>query len=299
MEFRNWYIENDDQDHPAGPDPRIVENGIRNIVEKMANNHLNVAGLIILITGKHQAYQEERAKGTITGSLLAVDDARLKTYDASVPLVEDNPEYNYISKFIIDGDSAGSLVISHPPLLYDEQDKMLLDGMIVHELQHAIDWVKGESFDVRNPRMDMRGYLASIHEARAFRSQLKRLMTSFGNPQLVMSALSRKARMVSVPGLAGTYEQPSPFTWDSPILLEFAQRFLKEEFNYQENMVPAIGKALLAASSMMPGLLPQMQQVPELQKHVAVAQDPNNVANYILGQIQQLGKKFFLKKFVR
>ena len=299
MNFRNWYEVSwtrSEREHRLLKDPRILDGGIRKVVNKMADNSMNIIGLTMLITGTHQTYQSLRANDNIAGNLLKVEDENLKDYTASVPLVPDISD-NYLCKFIIDGPKAGSLIISHPPLLYDERDKILLGGQFVHELQHAIDWLKGVPFKTYNPRVDVEAYTQSIHEARAFIVQLKFLLKRFGNPQEVMAALTKKARIVDIPGV-GSRTQPTPFRWENEIILKFAQELLKS-IELNEAVLPTIGKALTAASMLMPSAAPQMGRMPEVQPQVAKTQDPNAIADYALNGIQKLGKKFFLENFVK
>jgi hypothetical protein len=300
MNFQGWYesvLSRVEKEHPVLQDPRINEVAIMRVVRKMADNSLNVIALTKFITKSQQPYNSLRDNGPIARNLIKIDDERLGEYTASVEIVQDDPAH-YLCKFIVDGPKAGSLVVSHPPLLYDNQDKELLFGQFVHEMDHAIHWVKGANFNVHNPRVDIDAYLHTIHEAKAFIVQLKLLLKRFGNSQEVMAAISRKARIVSVPGVAKGYLQPAPFRWENETLLQFAQELLKT-IELNEAIIPTIGKALVAASAMMPNLMPQMAKMPEIQPHVAKAQDPNTIADYALDEIQRLGKKLFLKNFVK
>jgi hypothetical protein len=295
MEFRSWYetVKRPEDEHPAGKDPRINDAAVNQVVSKMADNTLNSKGLVILITGKSEQYQDLRADGPIAGQLLDLQNPKLQKLDARVPLLMAPEEFSF--KFVIGGKNAGNLYLWHPPLLYDNTDKALMSGIMYHELQHAIDWVRGMEFDIKNPRrVNARLYASSIHEARAFTRQLKHLLTAFGNPQDVMAAISRKVKNIDIPGI-GQKEVSSPFRWESEELREFALEFLHSVVGLNEDVAPMIGKALLGASSFMPQQVPQMHNV---QHHIAASQNSNMVAVHALEQIQAIGKKFFLKNFL-
>lgn len=280
MQFGNW-LENEDMEwatsekkqqkllsrtsrvaHRWGQQngPRMEKNdpGIEIFVEAHADEWKNGEAIASDLARK-EVYQIRYNK-QIAQNLLQTNDERLKSAKGVVSN-HHMPEFS----FCIGADcEPGSLLIRHPPLAFDDVDKKMLDSVIVHELDHAADWLNPE-FEGVEPsgkyRFNWKKYADNIYEARAYYTQLMRLLKSFkGDVNKVEAALEGKRPTPAfTPQEKGTKDyytqqnlisQPqSPFRL-SPKLMNVARAFLSKHRKQNENFSKWVGAPLLAASTM-------------------------------------------------
>jgi hypothetical protein len=194
FQFQRW-LEQDEVLHPQNVARRWLaklpqESGSQNrkaiwqFVETMALEDLNQDLLNVIY---RREVHEPRYEEPIEGNLLNTRTGKLGTANGIIAW----PEKAHFG-FFLDGERAGNMEIKHPPVIFVQNDKELLAGIIWHELRHAQDWAKGEVNyqEPPSPQFSMGKYARHILEARAYADQLRELLRRVGHPQEVMDMLS-------------------------------------------------------------------------------------------------------------
>lgn len=208
------------------------ESEINAFVNAMANPVKNANAINQII--QNLSFTEIRYQKPLS-TLLNIENPRLQNALGAI-----NTETGGF-KFYLLPPKAGNLEIIHPPVIYDSLDKTLLHGKILHELQHAQDWVDPRFRQKMRPRrlmgkysFDMFLYAKSLKEARAWGRELAFLMRTLGANQ-VIAALNRPPKWDVVMG----YTKEPIFNIEQS-LIPFAVDFLKNFDTKKEsvNLLP-------------------------------------------------------------
>jgi hypothetical protein len=279
LNFRSWLETTEPVRHPKNVARRWkgrmpVEGGqnekaISDFVGAMALEDLNRD--LLDIVQHRRAIHEVRYNEPIDGNLIHTQTGKLGNAWGIVAW----PEPAYFG-FFLEGKNKGNLEIKHPPVIFGEQDKHLLEGIMWHELRHAMDWATGSVHYRETPgrlaRFDMGKYAQHILEARAYADQLRRL-ASKTNQQEVMRLLASQ----------------SIFSLNDQ-LLDTARAFLNMMTN--ESVAGWLAPAVTAASLMLPAQHAGIPEQPATsQMSTAAARD---VAQ-ILGRFFEL---FLFRNFL-
>lgn len=137
---------------------------------------------------------------SIANNLINSEDERLREARGFIT-DQDDAEFS----FYMQGDRAGSLLIQHPPVVYDEEDKILINKIITHEVGHAIDWLDPQ-YQYVPPSgryiMNAEKYAENIHEARRLSEMLVSLLKESGSFNKTMEMLQKPGPFVLSPALA-------------------------------------------------------------------------------------------------
>lgn len=210
---------------------------ISHFVDLMSDPIMN--GQAIALDLHKAIIHQSRYDKPIVNNLLNIKNIRLK-YAHGLVSNRKNPEFS----FYMQGKNAGQLVIQHPPLVYDNEDKVLLTSIIEHELGHAQDWLNPKYENIPpsgNFTWNMQKYAENLHEARRLSDQLRSLLIKLNNKEAVLKVLRGQRftpdKMINKDSnqLKHMELNPvSPFALNKE-LLPVAQAFLniykKEDFN--------------------------------------------------------------------
>lgn len=180
MNFKHWF---ESIDNPAEiakhwhqnlPKEADVRNDaqISNFVKVMSEPNLNGQAIALDLQGF--TIHQSRYDKPISNNLLTISNPKLKLAHGLVSNKK-SPEFS----FYMEGNKAGNLIIQHPPIVYDQQDKILLTTIIEHELGHAADWLNPQYANTPasgHYLWDMSKYATNLHEARRLSEQLKSLL---------------------------------------------------------------------------------------------------------------------------
>lgn len=310
LSFRRWLeaLENPEataahwmQNAPKGP-PQQNEAAIDEFVNVMADPTEN--GLAIAYDLENRGVYELRYKHRpIAGSLINTDDENLRTAEG---IITNQFEPEFV--FWMGGSKEGSLVIQHPPLIFDRVDRDMLHSIIWHELGHAIDWINPRFRKIKpytRSKWNAEAYSKNIHEARQIADQLKVLLRKLGSVEKVMAALEGKRGYedlsdIGDPTLAGhlgekigsyKYRPTSPFKLNED-LLPAARAFLQMMERANESFTSKLAGYFLAGAGLgglFGGDAPKQPPAPvPIQRNVQVAnvhQQEVYLASWCVNQI--------------
>lgn len=300
MRFRNWFESEEESGGPWGKEhPWLKRLGkvdynksqVNVFVNAMADNHKNAAALWYIMNNRGSSYSNERYNKPIANNLLIHNDLRLKN---AVGKVENSfGEF----KFETSGENAGSIFIQHPPVVYDETDKLGMFGVIVHELAHADHWTKDKRFKPAPAySFDDEKYQRHWTECRAYSQQLIALLHNTPDKQDILKVFDRpiKTDFFDVQGQQRAYSKSSPFSWGAfPGLLEFAKIFLAHYQGKNEGVLANILAPLVTAASML------MNPQPGLPAHSQpVMQQQVSRKNEAADLVKQIVQKMLLRNFL-
>ncbi len=189
MNFKRW-LEYDDHDWVADkwmrerPSPDNIKPVMREVEEwafAHADDFYNEK-LMEYVKNFHFT-DETRYRNKIAGNLLTTDDPRLGW---GVGMVSNNRKADFSF-------TKGSIRIIHPLVIFGKYDEDLLVSIILHELQHAIDWLKPEFAKVPPSGkydFDWSLYSTNLYEARGYALQLEGLLRKLGSVEEVEKALT-------------------------------------------------------------------------------------------------------------
>ncbi len=262
------------------------QTAVSDFVERMSDNTKNALAVFLLLTRQTKAdFNQLRYSGRIANNLVEFDDIRLGRAKGLVTGHFTNSAFRFYPK----GPKVGNIEIIHPPVIYDNTDKELLRGIIIHELRHAQDFSKGlKIYTVNDYEFDAKTYIYSLSEARAWADQLNSLVSRIGSPEKVLQALNQQPKWVGVPDTEFRHAKKSPFRLP-PELLQAAQGFLKN-FNFHESMAAWAAAPVLATSL----LFPQMNDKVKQQAVQAVEVDKNEINTLV----DKIFNKLLFKNFV-
>jgi hypothetical protein len=302
MRFRNWFESEEESGGPwAQEHPWLTRLGkvdynksqVNVFVEAMADKDKNAAGVYQQLTTR-KLYKESnpRYNAPIANNLLIHNDLRLKN---AVGVVETGiGKSNF--RFNFRGENAGSISISHPPVIYDELDKIAMFGVIIHELAHAAHWSKDKRFKGAKIKYGFNSPKYTKHwtECYGYSQQLIALLEHIPDRESILSAFSQPSGQnpFDYEGNRHVYQKNSPFTL-TPTLLEFAKTFLYHYQGRNEGILSKIAAPLITAASMLnpqPMLQPQAQPVMQQQ----VVSQKYEAANLI----KQIVQKMLLRNFL-
>lgn len=296
MRFRNWFESEEESGGPwAKEHPWLKRLGnvdynksqVNVFVAAMADKDKNALALYNSLN--RRSYSDERYNKPIANNLLIHNDLRLKN---AVGKIETSfGEF----KFIASGEDAGSIHIQHPPVIYDEADKLGMFGVVVHELSHADHWTRDKRFKpAPEYSFDDTKYQRHWTECRAYSQQLIALLHNIPDRQAILNVFNTppKTDFFDFQGKQHPYTKVSPFSW-SPSLLDFAKVFLAYYQGRNEGVVSNIAGPLVTAASMLnpqPALPAHSQPVMQQQ----VVSQKNEAADLI----KQIVQKMLLRNFL-
>jgi len=149
------------------------ETEINHFVDVMADPEDNGQAIAIDLD-RRAIYHPRYDHKPISNNLLNTENEKLEN---AVGIVTNQYDPEFI--FYMGGNHPGRLVITAPPLAYDQTDRELLRSIIWHELGHAIDFIDPKYQKV-NPsghyKWNASKYAKHIFEARRYSDQLRYLM---------------------------------------------------------------------------------------------------------------------------
>lgn len=151
----------------------VNEAEIKDFVAKMANEKANLNALQEILDKK--SVNEHRYEKPISQNLVRTTSPRYKDAIGAVTSLFGE---KYKFKFWGDGEWAGALRIIHPPLIYGPYEKVMLAGIVRHEVQHAIDYLDPnyEASFRKEAVFNEKLYENKLTEARGFAAELAYLM---------------------------------------------------------------------------------------------------------------------------
>jgi hypothetical protein len=261
MRFRNWFETEENnpwsQEHPWLSRLSNFEYNKAEVyvfVEQMANKGANATAIYNSL--RNQSVRQERYNKPIANNLLIYNDARLKN---AIGEIHNSDTSNFA--FYAKGEKAGTILIAHPPVIYDDIDKHLLFGVIVHELSHADHWLKDKRFkpakrpkwegDIEKYRFDTDKYARHWTECWGHSQHLISILYRIPDKKTILDALNRPTTMDTYPWQgAKPYVKESPFSL-SPVLLEFAKEFLSHYQGRNEGVLANIAAPFVTAAATM------------------------------------------------
>lgn len=211
----------------------------------------------------------------ISNNLLNVSDERLQDARGFITNQED-PEF----RFFMGGSRMGSLIIQHMPVVYTQQDEILVESIIRHEVGHAADWLDPNYRYVPPSgryKWNATAYAENIHEARRYADQLHYLIRKTGDVNKVMQML----------------DGPSSFRL-APALVPVAKAFLKEYGLKTENWASTLATPLMMAGSFLGG----DKAEPPTQPTAIVVNQQNQFAKQAAAVVNKIISMMSLGKFV-
>lgn len=279
MKFRNWIEAQNWLERLPKKPLDYNSSQVNAFVDAMANKGRNAVALYSTIN--RIAYNDTRYNKPIANNLLVFNDVRLKN---AIGEIHNNIEKSEF-KFFPDGEQAGSILIRHPPVVYDNIDKTLLTGVIVHELQHAADWLKYKNFKpTRFNSFNSEKYVRHWTEARAYSQQLVEILRRIPNKKAIIDALSghSSTEMFKYGGKEMPYPKHAIFSW-SPLLLDYAKEFLDHYQGRNEGVLSNIAAPLvMGAASLMPSNQPQPPVNAMQQQVMSQTQEAANLLTQIV-----------------
>lgn len=259
-------------------------------VMAMSDKTKNAAALYRTLN--RQSYNDTRYDKPIANNLLIYNDARLKN---ALGAIHNNVEQS-IFRFWAEGDKAGSIEIIHPPVIYDETDKHLLSGVLIHELTHADHWINDKRFKpARFNSFNSEKYVRHWTEARAYSQQLIALLHRIPNRQTILAALSGLPSMDKFGEKEIPYRKVSPFSWTmSPVLLDFAKEFLAHYQGRNEGVMSNIAAPLVTGAS----LLFPSQNHPQQQPVGVMQQQVRSQSQEAADLIKKIVEKMLFRNFL-
>lgn len=221
----------------------------------------------------------------IANNLINSDDERLREARGFITEQED-PEFS----FYMQGDRAGSLLIQHPPVVYDESDKILIGKVIAHEVGHAIDWLDPNYHYVPPSGryiLNAEKYAENIHEARRLSEMLASLLREVGSFNKTMDMLQKPGPFVLPPALA-------------PVAAQFLFTFAKEHSIKMESWQSWAAPLLMSAGATWAAQPAQAPTTPTQPAHQMVQQVDNKAeaAKTAANLVKRIVKLMQLSNFV-
>lgn len=209
LNFRTWF-ESWIEELPGGLP--VNESEVRAFVEAMADNSKNLpAKRIAEASPLFSRVNEDRYKKPLSDNLLTISSPKLK-YAQGTVTDRATPKFAF---YLFDGEyKAGNLVIRIPPVLFDDEDKVLLRRILKHELRHAVDWLNPEIQDEPSGKYVREGYIFNLekyttnrYEARAHAEELRDLMKQIGDVNKVLQLLQKRSEFSMSKQLIGIAEE--------------------------------------------------------------------------------------------
>lgn len=274
LDFRLWY--EDDRLIKQDVQSRANESAVDNFVKR--SSQLEYCTLLVnKFLKQGRGIIEEVHEAPISGNLLSVQNDRL---GRAVTIYDSVNRARF--KFFPAGREAGNIWLRFPPVIFTNNDRVMLKGIVIHELQHADDWVATgfQMQEVESSEFDMDRYLGMVEEARGLYVQLRYLLKRIGNVDEIVKLLS------------GNQPGGSPFAMREE-LIPAAKAFLDHFKSLGEGLGSFAMAPMLAAGS------PEISQNnPNLDRPAIVYNMQQEQARNAASAVKRLVQMFSFSQYV-